>query len=281
MTSILSNNGAMVALQTLQSVNNDLDATQKQISTGKEVGTASDNAAVWAISKTMESDIGGFEAISDSLGVGEATVAVASAGAEQIVEKLNEIKTLIVSAQSENVDHAKIQTDITAKQDQINAIIGAAQFNGANLLATDVDGNTTTSLGVLASLDRVGAGGTVTATEITIATVDFEADIEGGTLTSITDAATAATALGDIETLLSTAIDGAAALGASAARLADQGEFVSKLTDAMKSGVSTMTDTNMEEASAKLKALQTQQQLAVQSLSIANQAPQTIMSLFR
>lgn len=282
MTSILTNNGAMVALQTLQSVNNDLDATQKQISTGKEVGTASDNAAVWAISKTMESDIGGFEAISDSLSVGEATVAVASAGAEQIVEKLNEIKSLIVSAQSENVDHGKIQTDIAAKTSQIESIIGAAQFNGANLLATDVDGAGGTTVGVLASLDRVGAGGTVTATEITINSVDFEADLDfASSLTTITDAATAASALDDIEALLTVAIDGAASLGASGARLEDQGEFVSKLTDAMKSGVSTMTDTNMEEASAKLKALQTQQQLAVQSLSIANQAPQTIMSLFR
>ena len=163
MSSILTNNGAMVALQTLKSVNDDLGKAQTSISTGKEVGTAKDNSAVWAISKTMESDIAGFESIEDGLSVGEATVAVASAGAEQIVEKLTEMKELIVSAQSENVDHAKIQTDIDSKADQIDAIISAAQFNGANLLATDVDGNGATSLGVLASLDREGAGGTVTA----------------------------------------------------------------------------------------------------------------------
>jgi len=282
MTSILTNNGAMVALQTLQSVNNDLTDAQNQISTGKKVGSASDNAAVWAISKTMESDVAGFEAISESLAVGEATVSVASAGAEQIVEKLTEIKELIVSAQSENVDHAKIQDDITKKSEQVAAIIGAAQFNGANLLATDIDGNTTTSMGVLASLDRVGPTGTPSATEISIATVDFEANIDLATnLTSISDSTTAATALGEIEAFLTTAIDGAAQLGADTARLSDQGEFVSKLTDAMKMGISSMTDTNMEEASARLKALQTQQQLAVQSLSIANSAPSSLMSLFR
>ena len=92
MTSILTNSGAMVALQTLSAVNNNLTDAQNEISTGKRVGAASDNAAVWAISKTMESDIAGFNAISESLAVGEATVAVASAGAEQIVEKLTEIK---------------------------------------------------------------------------------------------------------------------------------------------------------------------------------------------
>jgi len=281
MTSLLTNNGAMVALQTLQSVNNNLTTAQNEISTGKRVNSASDNAAVWAIAKTMESDIAGFKAISESLAVGEATVAVASAGAEQIVAKLTEIKQLIISAQSENVDHSKIQTDITKKTEQITAIIGAAQFNGANLLATDVDGNTTTSLTVLASLNRVG-GAAPAADTFSIATIDLEQDLDFATdLATITDATTAATALGQIETMLTTAIDGAADLGSNSARLKDQGDFVSKLTDSMKLGVSSMTDTNMEEASARLKALQTQQQLAVQSLSIANGAPESIMQLFR
>ncbi|OUS34574.1 flagellin [Rhodobacterales bacterium 56_14_T64] len=281
MTSILTNNGAMVALQTLQSVNNNLTDAQNEISTGKRVGQASDNAAVWAISKTMESDIAGFEAISESLAVGEATVAVASAGAEQIVEKLTEMKELIVSAQSENVDHAKIQADITKKSDQILSIISAAQFNGANLLSDDVDGNGATALGVLASLDRVGATGVPTPTLISVASVDFVTNLDVAGMTSISDSTTAATALGELEALMIVAIDGAAALGADSARISDQGEFVSKLTDAMKMGVSSMTDTDMEEASARLKALQTQQQLAVQSLSIANSAPESIMQLFR
>ncbi|NIZ62877.1 flagellin [Sedimentitalea sp. CY04] len=281
MTSILTNSGAMVALQTLSAVNTNLTDAQNEISTGKRVGAASDNAAVWAISKTMESDIAGFEAISESLHVGEATVAVASAGAEQIVEKLTEIKELIVSAQSENVDHAKIQNDIAKKSDQVASIIAAAQFNGANLLMDTIDG-TATSLSVLASLDRVGATGVPTSTPITINALDFVTNIDlGADLTVITDSADAASALTEIEAFLSTAINGAAALGADSARLKDQGEFVSKLTDSMKMGVSSMTDTDMEEASARLKALQTQQQLAVQSLSIANGAPEALMQLFR
>ncbi|CUH76303.1 Flagellin [Tritonibacter multivorans] len=282
MSSILTNNGAMVALQTLKSVNDSLDETQSAISTGKEVGKAKDNAAVWAISKTMESDIAGFEAIEEGLAIGEATVGVASAASEQIVEKLKEIKELVVSAQSENVEHATIQNDIDSKVAQIDSIISAAQFNGANLLRSDIDGNSTTSLGVLASLDRQGAGGTVTAVEIAVATVDFEGNLDlSASLTSITDSATAALALDDIEVLLNVAIEGAASLGAAAARLEDQSDFVSKLVDSMTMGVSTMTDTNMEEASARLQALQTQQELAVQSLTIANEAPGTLLQLFQ
>ena len=281
MSSILTNNSAMVALQTLKSVNGNLAKTQDMISTGKSIASAKDNSAIWAISKVMDSDVRGFKAISESLSLGESTVAVASAAAEQVVDGLQEVKALIVSAQSENVDHAKIQADIDEKNAQVASIVSAAQFNGANLLATDVDGNGATSLSVLSSLDRVGTGAPTAAT-ITVATVDFEANVDLATdLTSITDTATAGTALGEIETFLQTAIDGAAALGASAGRIEGQGEFISKLTDSMVSGIGSLVDADMEEASAKLQALQVQQQLATQSLSIANQAPNNLLSLFR
>ncbi|MCR9113224.1 MAG: flagellin [Rhodobacteraceae bacterium] len=281
MSSILTNNSAMVALQTLKSVNGNLAKTQDMISTGKSIASAKDNSAIWAISKVMDSDVRGFKAISESLSLGESTVAVASAAAEQVVDVLQEVKALIVSAQSENVDHAKIQADIDEKNAQVASIVSAAQFNGANLLATDVDGNGATSLSVLSSLDRVGTGAPTAAT-ITVATVDFEANVDLATdLTSITDTATAGTALGEIETFLQTAIDGAAALGASAGRIEGQGEFISKLTDSMVSGIGSLVDADMEEASAKLQALQVQQQLATQSLSIANQAPNNLLSLFR
>ncbi|MHA6264169.1 flagellin N-terminal helical domain-containing protein [Arenibacterium sp. CAU 1754] len=281
MSSILTNNSAMVALQTLKSINSNLEKTQDEISTGKSIASAKDGSAVWAISKVMESDVSGFEAVSDALSLGESTVAVASAGAEQVVNVLQEIKQLAVSANSENVDFGKVQADIDERVAQVASIISAAQFNGANLLATDVDGNGATSLSIVSSLDRVGAAAPTTAT-ISVATVDFEADIDLATnLTAITDTATAATALGEVETFLQTAIDGAAALGASSKRIEDQNNFVSKLSDAMKSGIGAMVDADMESASARLQALQTQQQLGVQALSIANQAPQTLLSLFR
>ncbi|MEO9822147.1 MAG: flagellin [Paracoccaceae bacterium] len=280
MSSILTNNGAMVALQTLKSVNKNLDMTQSEISTGKSIATAKDGSAIWAISKVMESDVAGFKAISDSLAVGESTTAVASAGAEQIVSVLEDMKTLAVSANSETADFTKIEAEMAEKQAQITSIIGASQFNGVNLLATDADGNGGTQLTVLSSLDRVGAAAP-TASTIDVSTVDFEANLDVASRTVIADVTSAATALGEIETYLQTAINGAAELGASSKRIEDQGTFVSKLTDAMKSGIGALVDADMEEASARLQALQTQQQLGIQALSIANQAPQNILSLFR
>lgn len=281
MSSILTNNSAMVALQTMKSINANLADTTNAISTGKDIATAKEGSAIWAISRVMESDVAGFNAVSDALELGESTTAVASAAADQIVNVLEEMKELAISANSENVDFAKIQNDISERAEQVASIISAAQFNGANLLATDVDGNGATSLSIVSSLDRVGSAAPTPAT-IDVDSVDFEANIDLATnLTAITDTTTAATALGEIEGFLQVAIDGAAALGASAKRLEDQQGFVSKLTDAMKSGIGALVDTDMEAASARLQALQTQQQLGVQALSIANQAPQTLLQLFR
>ncbi len=280
MSSILTNNSAMVALQTLRSINKDLAMTQNAISTGKDIGSAKDNSAIWAISKVMESDVAGFEAVSNSLAVGESTVAVASAGAEQIVETLKEMKQLAVAGQSETADFAKINADMLEKIDQITAITNGSQFNGVNLLKDDIDGNGGTALTVVSSLDRVG-NASPTVTTIDVDTADFTTNLDATSISAITDSTEAATAFGEIEAFLTVAIDGAAALGASAERISDQRAFISKLNDAVKSGIGSLVDADMEAASARLQALQTQQQLGVQALSIANQAPQTILSLFR
>ena len=154
MSSILTNTSAMVALQNLKAVSAGLEKTQDEISTGKTIGAAKDNSAIWAISKVMESDVAGFNAIKDSLALGESTVAVASAGAEQITDLLKEMKEKVVAATGENVDHSKITADVSALKDQITSIIGASQFNGSNLLNAD-GGNFT----VLSSLDRDATGG--------------------------------------------------------------------------------------------------------------------------
>jgi flagellin len=165
MSSILTNNSAMVALQTMKQINHNMGRVQQEISTGKTVATAKDNAAVWAISKVMESDVKGFKGISDSLGLGSSTISVARQATETVTDLLTEIKGKIVSSQEENMDRGKIQSDITALRSQIASVVGAAQFNGLNMLKGTDDVN------ILSSLDRSGTG--VTASEITVARQDL------------------------------------------------------------------------------------------------------------
>jgi len=278
MSSILTNNSALVALQTLKSINGNLAKTQAEISTGKTVGSAEDNAAVWAISKTMETDQKSFETIQSNLNVAGQTVATARVGAEQIQSLLSDMQDLAIGANRSDADFGTIETAMTKKREQIAAIVAGTQANGVNLLSTNgINGGATYS--VIGSLDRSGT--TVTPSTIDVDSVDFEASIVGGTVTAITDQASAASALDDIKVLMDTAIAGAAQLGQSGQRITDQVSFVSKLTDSLKMAVSSLVDADMEESSARLQALQTQQQLGIQALSIANQAPSSILSLFR
>ena len=163
MSSILTNNSAMVALDTLRSINKDLSMVQNEISTGKKVSNAKDNASIWAISTVMSTDVESFKQISDSLNKGISTVGVARAASEQVTSLLQEMKELIVSAQDDlNADdRARIQTDIDAKASTINNIVNGAQFNGVNLVKG------TDTLNVLSSLDR-DSSGTVTASNIAV-----------------------------------------------------------------------------------------------------------------
>jgi len=507
MASILTNTSAMVALQNLRTINSNLVDTQNQIATGKKVATAKDNSAIWSVSKVLESDVTAFKAISDSLNLGDSTVAVARQASETISDILTEMKSNIVGAQEDNVDRTKIQADIDAKIEQIKTIVDAASFNGLNLVKGTDDVTILSSLqrdasGAVSSSDitvarqdlttglgTLGTGGgltdlrtNVTETSLTISnaavrddgaatptaadislTGDFSADTlnfdingtvvsfaagdldatntvaagqvadainaaqiegisvtnnagtlefsstlafdettvnvtqggaSGGTLgaTSITldersenftfsnvnvqkgdgyqlsfsgivatyvagenetvedvarglklaidsnndqnfttqvvqesnqwvlkidnngatnatvtitanddanenavvtgglagldgidvtNEANAASALSNIDTLLNTTLDSAASFGSDQSRIELQAGFVSKLTDSLKTGIGSLIDADLEAASARLQALQVQQQLGIQSLSIANQAPQSILSLFR
>ena len=280
MSSILTNSSAMVALQTLRGINSSLAKTQDEISTGKAVGSAKDNAAIWSIAKVMDTDASSFKVIGDQLSVAESTLAVGVAGAEQIVGLLKDMKDLAAGAANDTADFDKVQDAIKAKSDQITAIIDGSQLNGIALLKTDI-GNGGATYDVLASLDRTSGTVATTAVSITVTGPDFEANVDAAGVTAVADKASALTAVGEIEALIDTAIEGAATLGAAASRVTDQKEFVGKLVDSLKNGISSMVDADMEAASAKLQALQVQQQLATQSLSIANQAPQNILSLFR
>jgi flagellin len=280
MSSILTNSGAITALQTLSKTNTSLLDTQNMISSGKEVTSAKDDAAVWAISKTMGADIAGFEQISESLSLGESTLAVASKAAEDITDYIIEIQTKVIAAQgASDSDRALLQADITALVTQIDTTANAAQFNGTNIVNDD----TAAGYDILASLNRA-TDGSVTTSDIEVTSFDLTSTGDLADLANIdveTDDASAATALGLMDGLLDVATEAAASLGSSAGRVEMQAEFVATLTDTLTLGVSALVDADMEEASAKLSALQVQQDLGVQALSIANEAPETLMTLFR
>ncbi|NEJ92302.1 flagellin N-terminal helical domain-containing protein [Rhizobium ruizarguesonis] len=301
MTSINTNNSAMSALQTLRSINSNLETTQNSVSTGYRVDTASDNAAYWSIATTMRSDNKALSAVSDALGLGAAKVDTAYTAMDNAIDVVDEIKSKLVAATEDGVDKSKVQEEISQLQEQLLSIAQSASFSGENWVA-GADGTKS----VVSSFVRDGSGAvSVKMTEYALdtsstgnvlfgmssGTIDTASgilgtvDANGDSVYSfdITDFTTGQiqSALSTIESALSAMTSAGAQLGSISTRIDLQEDFVSALSDSIDSGVGRLVDADMEEESSKLSALQTQQQLAIQSLSIANSSSQNILSLFR
>ncbi|SIP99356.1 flagellin [Rhizobium sp. RU33A] len=292
MASILTNSSAMSALSTLRSIASGMESTQNAISTGMKVSKASDNAAYWSISTTMKSDNMALKAVQDALGVGAAKVDTAYAGMDAAIDVVKEIKAKYVAATEQGVDRAKVQEEITQLRDQLVSIAQSSSFNGENWLMNDLTGVTAKT--VVTGFVRANDGTTeVTTSSYTLsATNVLMTDDTGGggildevfglaAMTAATTDAEVATALEEVESALTEMTSAGSQLGSLSKRIDLQDSFVSKLSDAIEQGVGRLVDADMNEESTRLKALQTQQQLAIQALSIANNDSQNILSLFR
>lgn len=307
MASIMTNASAMTALQSLNATNKQLSITQARISTGFRVAAAENNAAYWSIATTMRSDNGALSTVKDALGLGAATIDVAYTGMNKAIDVTKEIKNKLVAARQPGVDRAKVQSEITELQNQLQSIADSSVFSGENWLAVD-SGQATynATKTIVASFSRAGGQvsiGTIsvdlTSTELIDSNdqsgiLDSEDTTGNGNVTysilsldisTITDTDND---LEDLEQMISWVDEGignmttaASNLGAVKQRTNMQKDFVSSLMDAITSGIGTLVDADMNEESTRLQALQVQQQLGVQSLSIANQNSQQILSLFR
>ncbi|MFC4669509.1 flagellin [Seohaeicola nanhaiensis] len=278
MSSILTNNSAMSALQTLQSINKGLDQTQNRISSGLKITSGKDNAAYFSISETMTGDSGMYKAIDESLTLMVNSVSTARLGSETIKDVAQEFAERVAFAQGGT---AEVRADVQAELDElvarIQTTISQSTFNGANL----VSGSATVT--VVTGISR-GSAGSVTTTTITFNEQDLGAILSTLSAIDLTTSSTTALMEADLQTAegaLDAAIASATALGIAEKSIETQKEFLGALTDKLDSGVGSMVDADMEEEAARLQSLQVQQQLATQSLSIANQAPQNILSLFR
>jgi flagellin len=416
MSSLLTNTSAMVALQTLRTINMNLDQANNRVSTGLRVNNASDNAAYWSIATTLRSDNNALSAVQDSLGVGASAASATYTGLNSAKDLLDQLKSKLTTATGD-VDRSKVQLEIDSLLSQLRSVADQAALSSDNWLSTgsssnfnrqivsslsrdssgqltigtiDVDisnmrlyGDGTTQFGIIDGATSVDAFTVDTTLAASVALTDesfsFTVNQATGSHTVTIDAATATAALGtatiasahdyalvlqqafanagvsgisvladgsdvtfssssdfditvateaaggtgtvdeadmgldaalaaasgsftgnvaDIDISSSTAAqvqdylrivdkalasvtDAASSVGAVQNRISSQQTFVKALIDAKTSAVGTLVDANMEEESTKLKALQTQQQLAVQSLSIANGNAQNILLLFR
>ncbi|MHC3127530.1 flagellin [Brevundimonas sp. GN22] len=269
-TSVHTNSSALIALQNLNSTNSKLGAVQNRVSTGLKVQGAKDNAATWAIAQNQRADTSSLEAVKTSLNRATSIADVALAAGSQISDIITELKQKAVAASDPSASDASKK----AYNDEFQTLVASltsfaknATFDGKNIL----DNSLTADLEFIASAD----GGETIA--LTPQALDADAlGLSGLDLT--TDPATALTAVTDA---LATSSEKLAELGAQAKQIERHTTFVGKLMDSLEVGVGNLVDADLAKESARLQALQVQQQLGTSALSIANQAPQSILSLFQ
>ncbi len=275
MSSILTNTSAMVALSTLQDVNRGLNETQTRVSTGLKISSGKDNAAYFAISMTMKGDSSMFQGINDGLTTTKNSLSTARLGAETVADLAQQFTERVAFAQGSGLDLADVQKELDGFVDRMTAAIDQATFNGSDLI------NGTAAVTVVTGVSR--SSGSFATTTVSFNEVDVGAIRDAFAAIDITgmDAAALATALGTSETQYAAAVTASTDLGVAEQTIEGQQNFLDSLIDTLDTGIGEMVDADMEEEAARLQAFQVQQQLAVQSLSIANQGPQNILSLFR
>jgi len=272
--SVNTNASALVALQNLNKTNDNLTGVQERISTGLKVGTAKDNASVWAIAQGQRADIGALGAVKSSLDRAASIADVALAAGATVSDLLNEVKAKVVAAQDPSLDttsRAAIDNDFKSLLRQISDIVNNAEFDGANILnGSDPSIKFLTNADATSTITLVAKNMSLGGAIITMAST-----------ASITTLTNAAAMLSQINTSIANVNAALGELGSRSKEIEAHNTFVSKLSDVLETGVGNLVDADMARESARLQALQVQQQLGVQALSIANSSPQMILNLFK
>ena len=270
--SVHSNASAQIALQNLNQINDRLSATQNRVSTGLKVQGAKDNSAIWAIAQNQRADLGALQSVKSSLDRATSLADVTLAAGESISDLIIQMRQKAVAA----ADPSQTAESRAAYNDDFQALVRSVQqfatsatFDGVNLL----DNSEAAPLDFLANVDAVDTISidpqNMTETGLGLNTEDLLTEVDATAALAVIDAA------------LATVNSALATLGSQAKQIETHNTFISKLMDALETGIGKLVDADLAKESARLQALQVQQQLGAQSLSIANQAPQIILSLFR
>jgi flagellin len=272
--SVHTNDAALIALQNLNKTSSQLGEVQSRISTGLAINSAKDNASVWAIAQGQRADIGSLAAVKSSLDRATSIADVASTAGATISDLLVQMKTKVVAAMDPSIDTASrnaLNSDFKSILGQITQVVQNATFDGANMLDGSVsqikfiaNANATGFITLSSQNMSLGGGLISVASTASLGTLTFATNVLAQLTTSISNTNQA---LGN--------------LGSQSKAISNHNTFVQQLSDQLTAGVGNLVDADLAKESARLQALQVQQQLGAQALSIANQAPQIILSLFK
>jgi len=282
LNSVNTNSGAMIALQSLQTTNQQLAVTQKQISTGFRVADSTDDGAAYAIAQGVRSTVGALTSASQQLGSVQGLLSTTQTGLNSISTTMGSMRGVLLKLADASVqgsDRTNYQQQYKSYLSQVKTFIQDAAYNGRNLIG-DISGSNGTS-------GRVAVARNENGSSYGIAAFSGSALYNALTQTAVVNGTNAAaiagliSATGSFITQQNTLGQGLNTVGSEINFVNNQVSYNSNKIDALKSGLGALVDADLAKESAQLTALQIRQQLGTQALSLANQAPQSLLSLFK
>ena len=275
MNSVNTNQGAMIALQNLNSTNKDLGTVQNRVNTGLKVASAKDNGAIWAIAQNQRAESSSLNSVISSLQRGQSVADVAMSAGTAISDILVQMKEKVLAATEAGLSTASKQAlsdEYQSLRDQIDTIANNATFDGVNLISST--GVNNSSIKAIANAD---ATATIDIDHIVLSKSNTKIAATLSTLTGTVNSAD----VKEIEDAIQDVSSALSKLGTGAKALDTHMTNVMKLQDTLDAGIGNLVDADLAKESARLQALQTKQQLGVQALSIANQSSGSLLGLFR
>jgi flagellin len=283
LNSVNTNIGAMIALESLNKTNASLASTQKQISTGSRVADSTDDGAAYAVAQSVRSSIGGLTTANQQLGNVQGLLSTTQTGLNSISNTMASMRDVLVTLGDSNVSGNE-RTQYVAQYQSLLANVKSdfidAGYGGKSLIG-NISGGKASTINVV----RNEAGATYTIASMSGSalyakmTLTATLALAGATQAAAVNALMTTT--GAFITVMNSVGTDLNSVGSSINYVNNQISYNSDKIDALNTGLGALVDADLAKESAQLQALQIRQQLGTQALSLANQAPQTLLSLFK
>ena len=279
--SINTNAGAVVALQSLNKTNAQLDVAQKRVSTGYRVADARDDGGAFAVAQKVRGDIAGVTSANEQLGAARGLLDVTLSGLNRVSDTMATVRGVLVKLADANTTGA-IRDSYVAQYDllrtQVASFINDSTYNGVSLVGKSSIGGGTAAAGTDIAVIRNEIGESLTITGQAVDIFDLEESTSFTDPADWTDYLTQATGLSQVEAAVNAALN---SYGNASRSVVNQIGFNGDKIDALEAGLGALIDADLAKESARLQSLQIRQQLGATALSAANTAPQFLLSLFR
>lgn len=285
LNSVNTNTGAMIALEALNSTNTQLNAVQKQISTGYRVSDATDDGAAYAVAQGVRSDVNALTTANQQLGGIQGLLDTTSTSLNQISTTLSSMRDVLVELANGNTSgnqRTQYAQQYATLLQQVKGYVQDADYSGKTLIG-NISGSNGAFSNVTVIRNEVGStygistfGGSALYTAITNATL-----LSHTTSTAIASIAKLITGTGSFITQFNNVSSALNKYGAATNYVTNQITYNTDKINALNSGLGALVDADMATESAMLQSLQIRQQLGTQALTLADQAPQTLLSLVK